>query len=101
MLDIFFPSGTLGFGCLQSRSAPLVGNTPQTLSQHISGDFTCVLCDSTLLGPLVVWALFSLPYEPFSFADFAFYPFSTVNHNLEYESMLSPCVFLENHQILA
>lgn len=94
-----FLSGSLEFCCVVGRGCLC----DQPLSRTLETAFyTC--CYNSLLEEVSVscvtplgedfWALgpgflWTLPHAPFSFADFALYPFAMIKHSHEYNYVLS------------
>lgn len=62
------------------------------LSQLVVGGIKCVLGESTRKRFLeaCAWCPLDFAHEPLLFADFAFCPFSVINHSHEYNYMPHP-----------
>lgn len=113
MLNNCFASGSLNFGLCWTESATWTASN-KTLGTEsvtsfpgrqyfthfiriqITGEFKCVLCDSTRKDSwkLVPGLLQTLLHATFPSADFALYPFDVINLNHECDYMLSPLSLL-------
>ena len=83
------PVKTLGAESLMSFSG---GYFTHVATTHCWGKLStsCVTLPGEDSWKLAVGFLWTLPYVPFPFSDFALYPFMVINHSCEYDYMLSP-----------